>query len=240
MSKRDEQKQKRAERQRKQRIYWIIGIVAVAIVVALVLILSNRTAPQTAGDFTRITPVARPQANGLSMGDPNALVKVVEFADFQCPACKVYFNQLESPLVSNYVATGKVYYTFSPFSFIDEFPGAKGNESKNSAAAAYCAADQNKFWEFHDILYTNQAESENSGGFSQVRLLAFGESLGLNMTDFKSCVTSDKYLNQVAQDNAYAEKQKINSTPTFMVNGTPTTMDKLASAIDAAIASGGK
>lgn len=236
MSKRDELKKKRIARQNKQRIYWIVGIAVVAVAVALVLILGNRPA-QAVGDFTRITPNPRPQADGLSMGDPNAPVKVVEFADFQCPGCKSFFETEESTMVEKYIATGSVYYTFSPFSFVDEFPGAKGTESKDAAAAAYCAADQNKFWEYHDMLYTNLS-GENSGSYTQVRLLAFGEALGLNMTDFKACVTSNKYQQKVLEANAYAEKNNVTGTPTFLVNGTTANAATLFETIDAAIAKG--
>ncbi|MEN6410736.1 MAG: thioredoxin domain-containing protein [Anaerolineaceae bacterium] len=236
MSKRDDQKKNKKARQQKGRIYWILGIVAVAVVVVLVLVLGNRPA-QTAGEFTRITPNPRPQADGLSMGDPNAPVKIVEFADFQCPGCKSFFETVESTMVEKYIATGEVYYTFSPFSFVDEFPGAKGSESKDAAAAAYCAADQNKFWEYHDMLYTNLS-GENSGSYTQVRLLAFGEALGLNMTDFKTCVTSNKYQQRVLEANSYAEKNKVTGTPTFLVNGVTADTTTLFDTIDAAIAKG--
>ena len=106
---------------------------------------------------------SRPQAQGLSMGDPNAPVKVEEYGDFQCPACRIFHESQEGQLIEKYIKTGLVYFTYTPFSFI-------GDESVKAAEAAYCAADQGKFWEYHDMLYANQT-AENKGDFADSRLM---------------------------------------------------------------------
>ncbi len=97
-----------------------------------------------------------------ALGDPNAPVAVVEFADFQCPFCERFFSTTESDLIKNYVNTGKIRFIFRNFSFL-------GPDSTTAAEGAYCANEQGKFWEYHNYLYQHQGP-ENSGTFSQANL----------------------------------------------------------------------
>ena len=93
-----------------------------------------------------------------------------------------------------------------------------GPESAAAAEAAYCAGDQGKFWDYHDMLFDNWT-GENVGAFSTQRLQAFGEALGLKMDEFRPCLDTHKYANQVAQDRAGGEKLGVKATPTFFING---------------------
>ena len=89
--------------------------------------------------------------------------------------------------------------------------------------AAYCAADQNKFWEMHDALFTNNRDVEEQGSFAPRRLQQIAEGLGLDMAAFNSCISTGKYKDQVDQDFADAQAAGINGTPfyviTYTVNG---------------------
>jgi len=158
-------------KQERNRVLWvIIAIAAVAAVIAGVVIFVNyRDANAPIGDIVIPTGINRPQQQANSVGDPNAPVKLVEVADFQCPACKSFSDNIEQTLLDNYVATGKVYFTYQTFSFLDE--QSNGRESKAAAEAAYCAGDQNRFWDFHDMLYANWT-GENVGDFTDRRLVA--------------------------------------------------------------------
>lgn len=218
-SKRDVIKARIQNESRQQIIPLIlISIVAVALVIFFVL---PFLLPQTFN--------SRPQANGTAMGDPNAPVKVEEFADFQCPSCGGFTRDLEPQIVKDYVATGKVYFKFIPFSFI-------GPESKAAAEAAYCASDQGKFWEYHDLVLNDQ-RGENQGWYSSARLLGYASDakLGLNITDFKTCFESGKYKQKVLDDIEYSKKNNINSTPSFIVNGQLTDMVRLVPIIETAL-----
>jgi len=83
---------------------------------------------------------AHPEAKFNTMGDPNAPVRIIEYADFQCPYCLQYWRATEPQIIKTYVATGKVYYEYrSVGAFI-------GPDSALAAEAVYCAGDQNKFW----------------------------------------------------------------------------------------------
>lgn len=237
MSKREELREKRRKSQQRQRILTIAGIVIAALILVAVLVwpsINNATAP--VGAIATIVPNPRPNADGLNMGDPNAPVKIEEFADFQCPGCRIFFTTLEKTIEDTYVKTGKAYFTYVPLSFIDDAV-ASSNESKHAAQAAYCASDQGKFWDYHDILFTNQSQTgENVGGFSDKRLVAFAQTLGLDMSKFNSCFSSGKYAQKVQQAAAYGIEKKVQQTPSFLVNGQLVGPNELVSTIDLAIA----
>lgn len=86
--------------------------------------------------------------------------------------------------------------------------------------AAYCAADQNKFWQMHDALFANNRDVEEQGSFAPRRLQEIAQSIGLNMSDYNSCVSSQKYLNQINQDFQDATAAGITGTPFFVISYT--------------------
>lgn len=225
MSKKEDLKKQREAIKRRQRILTIAGITIVVLLLAAVILLPGI---QSVGEIKTITPSPRPQADRNSMGDPNAPVIVEEFSDFQCPYCAKFTQSVEPEIVSTYVATGKVYFTYKPYHLI-------GPESDAAAQAAYCAADQNKYWEYHDILFANQT-GEEVGDFTDARLKAFAQKLRLDMNLFNSCYTSGKYKQQVEQDTVEGQAKGINATPSFLVNGNLADMGNLAQIIDEALA----
>lgn len=145
------------------------------------------------------------------MGDKNAKVKVVEFADFQCPFCKQWFTEVEPNLIKDYVKTGKVAFYWRDYPFL-------GQESNLAANAARCANEQGKFWEFHDYLYQHQGQ-ENSGAFSADNLKQFGATLSLNTDQFNNCVDSGKYNTEAQKDMTDGQKAGVSGTPTIFING---------------------
>lgn len=144
-------------------------------------------------------------------GKNDAKVTIIEFADFQCPFCEKFFTDTEKSIVKDYVDTGKAKFIFRQYAFL-------GQESTWAAEAAECANEQNKFWEYHDYLYTHQAQ-ENSGAFAKDKLEGFASTLGLNADQFKSCLESDKYAQKVKDDLADGQKAGVNGTPATFING---------------------
>jgi protein-disulfide isomerase len=206
-------KERRRRQQSQPRLLIIIGIVGVALALAGVLIaLSTKNAFAPAGAIVPITPFPRPAAHQNAMGDPNAPVKIDEYSDFQCPACLSFYKGTEKLIADQYVAANKVYFVYHSM-------GAWiGPESAAATEAAYCAGDQGKFWDYHDMLFDNWT-GENVGDFGNQRLQAFAGALGLNMDEFRSCFDNHKYASQVAQDRAEGEKLGVKATPTFFING---------------------
>lgn len=233
-TKRDEFRSKKQKEERQRKLITIGAITLGVILLAMVIILPQLNASSSNLPVIEPTAKVRPQANFTSMGDPNAPVKVEEYADFQCPACKYFFDNLEPLIIEQYVQTGKVYFTYVPYSFLDN--GAPGRESKAAAEAALCAADQGKFWEYHDYIYVNQ-KGENEGNYSNARLKQFAEKLNLNMKTFNSCFDSGKYTADVEVNYMQQGRRNgVSQTPLFLINGS-TLVDQrqLLQALDAAL-----
>ncbi|MBC7876502.1 MAG: DsbA family protein [Anaerolineales bacterium] len=155
------------------------------------------------------SPQAVTQNN--TMGDPNAPVHIIEYGDFQCPYCLKFWNETEPQFIKEYVNTGKVYFEYRAFPII-------GPESVWASEGAYCAGDQNKFWQYHDTLFTNWT-GENVGDFTKEKLIKYAKALDLNMEEFESCLSEEKHKGTVEQDIAEAEATGVYATPTFFING---------------------
>ena len=167
----------------------------------------NTTVAQTAKKLTE-ADVAQMIAMGAPvLGNADAKVTVVEFADFQCPFCGRYFKEVLPEIKEKFIDTGKVKFVFMNFAFL-------GQESKDAAQAAKCAQDQGMFWEYHDELYANQ-QGENIGAFSVENLKKFALKLELNSDEFNQCLDSKKYEKTITEEVALGR--------TFGVKGTPAT-----------------
>jgi protein-disulfide isomerase len=235
------QRTKKKRQQRMKTILWVGGFIVLVILVLISPTIYNALKP--AGSFIRITPVAYPMVDGKAIGNPNAKVQVEVYEDFQCPSCKLYTDDAEKQLFQSvYISSGQVYYVERLFPFIDS--GSITKESHQAANASMCALEQGRFWDYHDILFANQG-AENVGAFSDKRLQAFAESLGLDMTSFDKCFSTNKYSADIEVDYQMGIAAGVNSTPSVFVNGTEITpgfrptYDQLKSAIDTALASGG-
>ena len=210
MSKRQAMREKRQRQERVQRL-GIIGVVVVgALLVAFALIYPSL---KPIGEITSADSSERPMVNDNSMGDPNAPIKIEEFSDFQCPYCARFYEETEWQIAQSYVADGTVNFTYRSFG------GFIGPESQAAAEAAYCAGDQNKYWEYHDILFTNQT-GENVGAYTDRRLQAFAEALSLDMNAFNDCFSSGKYADRVGQDYIDGSAAGVTGTPAFVISYT--------------------
>ena len=146
-------------------------------------------------------------------GDPDAPVTIIEFADFQCPYCGRFFAETKPQIDEQYMQSGKVRFGYFDFAFL-------GQESNWAAEAAECASDQNKFWEYHDTLYSSQS-GENQGAFNKNNLKKFAEELGLDTSAFNECLDSGKYTQLIKEESSAASSIGVRSTPTFLINGQP-------------------
>jgi protein-disulfide isomerase len=148
-----------------------------------------------------------------TLGNPNAELTVIEFADFQCPFCGRWHEDVFPELKKDYIDTGKVRFVYKNLAFL-------GKESEDAANAALCAKEQGKYWEYHEKLYTSQ-NGENQGAFAIDILKKWGAELGLNAAQFNNCVDSGKYASQVDADTAEANSNGLNSTPSTLVGTKP-------------------
>lgn len=156
------------------------------------------------------------------LGDANAPITIVEFGDYQCFFCNQFFHDTEDSIVENYVKTGKVKIMFKDFTII-------GQDSVVAAHAAHCAAEQGKFWEYHDTLY-NHWTGENNGWASVDNQLKFAKDLGLDVAKFTECNGSEKYMKMIQASAADAKTLGFTGTPGFIVIGENNKLVKIPGA----------
>lgn len=238
LSKRQALKQQRIQKARRQRLITIIAIIGiVALFIALLIIPQARRASAPVGDFVQITPGAYPDASGLSIGNPDAPVKIEVFSDFKCTACAAFSESIEPQVISELVQNGDVYFIFRHYPFMDDRSAVK--DSDLAANASSCAAEQNRFFDYKKILYANM--NSIVGEFSERRLIAFAESLNLDMDAFQTCLEDNQYKDDIQADIAMAERYQVTGTPSLFVNGQQVapgyvpTFEQIAEAVQAAL-----
>ena len=146
------------------------------------------------------------------LGSPTAPITIIEFGDYQCHQCYNWFHNIKPAIFENYVDTGRVNFIFVDMAFL-------GRDSPKAAQASYCAEDQGKYWEYHDLLYLSQEPQIDNGWANPERLKAFAFNLGLDMELFENCLDSGKYSKRVQFNIDEAKKHGINGTPGFFIVG---------------------
>ncbi len=199
----------------------LVGLLVIAAFVIGVLFTRMSFLEKGGSTSQPTTGTAQPPAPGQKvnvttghlpvLGNKNAKVSVVEFGDFQCPFCERWFKDVELNLIKDYVDTGKVKFAFRHYAFL-------GQESTWAAEASECANEQGKFWEYHNYLYNNQ-KGENQGAFSKDNLKSFAGFLGLNTSQFNSCLEAGKYSKNVTDDLSDGQKAGVTGTPGTFING---------------------
>ena len=146
-----------------------------------------------------------------TLGNATAPVAIIEYSDFQCPFCNRFNQQVYPKLIEQYVKTGKVKFSYKHFAFL-------GDESHWAAQAAECAADQKRFWDYHDLLFDRQ-NGENGGAFAKDKLIGFAQELKLDTAAFTTCLNGDKTADRVAVDSSEGQRLGVRGTPAFLING---------------------
>lgn len=197
---------------KKKGVNPILLIAIIFVIFILITIL-----PKTISAITVSMPKNRthPQANFNKMGNPEAPVSLIIYSDFQCSHCARFYENTEQLLIDEYVETGKINYEFKTFG------DSLGPESLLAAEASYCAADQGKFWEYHNVLYENFSYN-NSGGYAEKKLIKFAEKLDLDIDSFESCLISNKYEKRAMQDIEDGKASGVGGTPSILLDGVVT------------------
>lgn len=150
--------------------------------------------------------IAGEKVNGVwTRGNKDAPVTILEFSDYQCPYCSRHHETMKQVMEAY---PGKVKWEYKHFPLDSMHPYAR-----ITAEGAECAGDQDKFWEYTDLLYANQ-KSINSEIVPKLAV-----QLDLNMDDFTSCISSGKYKEKVASDLAEGQAKGVRGTPGNFVNG---------------------
>lgn len=203
------------EQKTKKDIFLPISIVIAALVVGGALMYSKGKNNGGAEG----TPIPTPSANAKELslasddqilGTSGAQLTFFEFSDYQCPYCG-RFDQLSRPeIVTNYEKTNKVKMVFR------DFPLPFHEYAEKASEAAWCAGDQNKFWEMHDLLFTKQSGGA-ADALSVANLKIYATTLGLDKTKFAQCLDGNTYQARVAQNLASGQAIGVSGTPTVVI-----------------------
>jgi protein-disulfide isomerase len=252
---RDDARRRRVERERaaaaaaarRRKLARLAAVLAAAAVVVAGLIAVSGSgsaggAAQPAaasGDSASVAGASESRAllagisqKGLTLGDPTAPVRVVEFADLQCPACRDYATNVMPRLIKDYVRTGKARMEFRALAFI-------GPDSVRSARFAEAAGQQNKLWNFVDLAYANQG-NENSGWATDSLLRRLATAVpGLDVNRAFAARDGAAVTGQLRAADTLATTSGVRATPTFLVGRGSSlkqvTAADLPAAIDAAV-----
>lgn len=192
----------------KRIIFWIVFLVVIALIIWGLAVAMNKT-PGSGGP-TLGEPTAVTLADHVK-GVAEAPVTIIEYSDFQCPACAVYYPLVERVAAEASTTVRFVYRHFPLFPI----------PHKNSVIAAHAseaAAMQGKFWEMYRMLFDNQKLWETSDTAATV-FEGYAERIGLNLTAYKKDVVSDAVKARVQRDRDEGDALGVNSTPTFFING---------------------
>lgn len=217
-SKRQERRGKIKQQEQRNRL---ITIALITVGAALLVFAFIWPSIRPIAAVVSVEAASYPNADDNSMGDPNAPIVMEEFSDFQCPFCERFHEETEPLLRQYYVDTGKVRFVYrSMGNWVSGNIGGGRTESQDAALAAYCAGEQNKFWEMQAHLFANVL-GEDAGSFTDQRNKAIAEQIeGLDMDQFNSCYDSGKYQDRVQQDMADGQAAGVNGTPGFIITYT--------------------
>jgi protein-disulfide isomerase len=205
-----------------------IAIIVVVVLGLFGVLMLTKKSDQTATN----NQTSQSQGSNHTIGAGKKKVTLVEFGDFQCPACKSY-----APIVKQLKANygDDITFQFRHFPLTQIHPNAT-----ITARAAEAAGKQGKFFEMHDLLYENQDSWARLDNPSSV-LEGFASQLGLNMDQFKKDLADANTLAIINADQKAGQAVGVNSTPTFVINGkkvesNPKSLDEFKQLIDEAIA----
>jgi protein-disulfide isomerase len=142
-------------------------------------------------------------------GDANAPITLVEFGDFNCGYCGKWAHETLPLIDQKYIQTGKVRMAFVHYPIL-------GDDSMAAAQGTECAAQQDKFWDYHNSLYANQGI-----GFNSANLTSLAEQGGLDKAAFESCLANFKDQSTIDEDIRLSQVMGVRGTPAFLVNGVP-------------------
>jgi protein-disulfide isomerase len=156
------------------------------------------------------------------LGDINAKITLVEFGDYQCHFCNVFFHSTEHKILQQYVETGKVKIIFKDYTII-------GPDSVQASHGTHCASEQGLFWEYHDILFSNWA-GENNGWASKENLFNFAQEINLDLEQWAECMDNETHLKTIVASTDDARSLELTGTPAFFVIGQDEEITKLIGA----------
>jgi len=156
------------------------------------------------------------KSEGYVIGSPSAPVEVIEFADFECPACAQFATLHEPDVRSRLVQPGHVRLRFMDMPLVE----IGHRNSPTASLAAACANEQGKFWEMHDKIFANQDRWATQATRNPRGVIdPLAQQVGLDVSRYDQCMDSQKYVANIQAHRRAAERYRVQSTPSFVIGG---------------------
>jgi protein-disulfide isomerase len=207
--------------------YIVLSLVVIAGIAVITIAALGK--PQQLSTVAGVAGSVAAVPNNLpAKGRADAPVTVIEYSDFQCPACGLFATEMQAQFERDYVDTGKVRLLYH------DFPLPQHRNAIPAAEAARCAADQNVFWNMYQMLFFNQQEwAEQPQPLNQ--FLSYADKNRLNRATFQRCMNDHTHRAEVLLAQRTGNQAGINQTPTFVIDGRQYTALDLRAAVDAAL-----
>jgi protein-disulfide isomerase len=194
------------------RFYGILALVAIVGIGLILYLVTHKNSTPASFAATPPDPSTLGAAKGHLIGSATAPVKILEFADFECPACGTFALVTEPDVRSRMITTGQVSYQFF------DFPLPMHKNTWYASEAAACAEDQGKFWEMHDRLFQGQNDwnTEATGNPSGI-FKGYAKELSLDVDKWQQCFDSQAHLRDIQANQAEGNRRHVNQTPTFII-----------------------
>lgn len=170
-----------------------------------------------------------------TLGEAAAPVTIIEYSDFNCGFCKKFHAETFSRIVDDYVNTGKAKVSYKHYPFLAQ-------SSVWKAEASECAAEQGKFWEYHNALFEGKVGGQGDEVTVKQALAGLAGELQLDAAAFSTCMSAGKAGALVQADAGEGQQMNVQGTPTFLINGKllvgAQPYEAFKQAIDAALAQG--
>ena len=148
--------------------------------------------------------------NGSPMiGNPSSPISILEWGDYQCTFCYRFHMSSFNVILDEYINSGRANFVFKDFPL-------NGPDSVFAAEAAYCAEDQDKYWQYHDELYINWG-GEKTGWITVDSLNEFATTVDLEIDEFNLCINEHKYSQRVLELEKFGKEIGIDATPSFLI-----------------------
>ena len=206
-------------------ILWsVIVLVIIGSVFGIIKLASKSQTPGSGSDTLALT-VSAINANENVKGNKEAKATLIEYSDFQCPACGSYYPILKKVAED---MGAQVQFAYR------HFPLSQHKNAKLAATVAEAAGKQGKFWEMHDLIFQNQSDwSEEKN--AAVIFAKYAQEVGLDLAKFQTDIASEEIKAKIENDYKSGVKAGVNSTPSFFLNGekitNPRNYDEFKNAI---------